>query len=205
MTGDVTVIESAGRVVEMRSGTNAIDVTPNMKGVWLPTQETPPVTEQVGRLISAVESAIPPFTNRLHEVLVGTSEALTNLSTVTHSIMPTISNLTLLSARLNESDGALGRWLFPTNFDEQLDATLVAARSSFATAQETMTGVDSNFVVLMQKLGLSLDNLATITSNLNAQAQSNTNVLSEVSDMIRHTDQLVQGLKRHWFFKGAFK
>ena len=57
----------------------------------------------------------------------------------------------------------------------------------------------------MQKVGLSLENLAGITSNLNAQVSSNTNMLHEVSDAIRHTDEFVQGLKQFWLFRRTFK
>ena len=57
----------------------------------------------------------------------------------------------------------------------------------------------------MENLGRSLDNLANLTSNLNSQVQVNTNVLSEMSAAIVHADDLVQGLKRHWLLRSAFK
>jgi hypothetical protein len=34
---------------------------------------------------------------------------------------------------------------------------------------------------------------------------SNTNILSEISGTIRHTDEFVQGMKRFWLFRGTFK
>ena len=68
-----------------------------------------------------------------------------------------------------------------------------------------MAGANSNLTVLAQNLNRSLDNLASITSNLNAQVQSNTNILTAISDAIIHADQFVQGLKHHWLFRSAFK
>jgi hypothetical protein len=50
-----------------------------------------------------------------------------------------------------------------------------------------------------------LENLANVTSNLNAQVQANTNILSNVSEAVVHSDELVQGLKRHWLLRSAFK
>ena len=44
-----------------------------------------------------------------------------------------------------------------------------------------------------------------ITSNLNAQVQANTNILRSISKIVIDTDDLVQGLKRHWLFRSAFK
>jgi hypothetical protein len=50
-----------------------------------------------------------------------------------------------------------------------------------------------------------LENLAGLTSNLNWQVQQNTNMLSSISEAVVHADGLVQGLKRHWLFRSAFK
>ena len=47
--------------------------------------------------------------------------------------------------------------------------------------------------------------LADITSNLNAQVQANTNMLSSISKIVVDTDDFVQGLKRHWLLRSAFK
>ena len=60
-------------------------------------------------------------------------------------------------------------------------------------------------MVLTQNLGHTLDNLAGITSNLNSQVAANTNLVKAVSDAIIHADEFVQGLKRHWLFRSAFK
>ncbi|MGA9779794.1 MAG: hypothetical protein ACLPRE_13030 [Limisphaerales bacterium] len=71
-------------------------------------------------------------------------------------------------------------------------------------AQQTVSvvaDVDTNLLLL----SLTLDHLADITSNLNAQVQANTNMLGVVSKTVGDADDFVQGLKRHWLFRSAFK
>jgi hypothetical protein len=57
----------------------------------------------------------------------------------------------------------------------------------------------------MANLNRSLDNVANITSNLDVQVAANSNILSSISSTVTHTDQFVQGLKRHWLFRHLFK
>ena len=52
---------------------------------------------------------------------------------------------------------------------------------------------------------MSLDNVADITSNLNAQVRANPNMLYGISKMVTDSDDFVQGLKRHWLLRSAFK
>ena len=87
---------------------------------------------------------------------------------------------------------------FFTNFPAQIDSTL-------AGTERLVSNTDSNLLVLTLQVSESLENLAGITSNLNWQVQQNTNMLSSVSDAVVHADELVQGLKRHWLLKSAFK
>ena len=86
----------------------------------------------------------------------------------------------------------------PTNLSAQLSGTL-------GSANGTLQSANSNLTILVENLSRSLDNLAGITSNLNQQVQSNTNILSGVSKAVVDTDDLVQGLKHHWLFRSAFK
>jgi len=54
-------------------------------------------------------------------------------------------------------------------------------------------------------LGETLDHVADITSNLNAQVKATPNMLPGISKTIGDTDDLIQGLKRHWLLRSAFK
>jgi len=92
----------------------------------------------------------------------------------------------------------LGEWALGTNGQKNLDATL-------ANANQTITNTDTNLTLLFENLAQSLDNLAGITSNLNAQVQANTNMLGSISKAVVDADDLVQGLKRHWLLRSAFK
>jgi ABC-type transporter Mla subunit MlaD len=57
----------------------------------------------------------------------------------------------------------------------------------------------------LQGLDRTLENLANITSNLHAQVDANTNLVSSVSRLLIDADTFVQGLKRHWLLRSAFK
>ncbi|MCX8109338.1 MAG: hypothetical protein N3G20_11105, partial [Verrucomicrobiae bacterium] len=48
-------------------------------------------------------------------------------------------------------------------------------------------------------------NLSAIISNLNLQVQANTNFVTTLHALVAHTDELIQGLKRHWLFRSAFR
>ena len=174
---------------------------------WLVADESPALSERVEKLLTEVETALPKvlsLTNQLTAVLNHGVELTSNANAVALSTRPAISNLTILLSQLDQP-GALGEWLLPTNIHEQLETTLASIQTTLATAQNTMSSTDTNLTSLTESLGRSLENLAEITGNLNQQVQKNTNIVSEVSQAIQHADDLVQGLKRHWFLRSAFR
>jgi len=168
---------------------------------WLMADESPTVSERLEKVASQVEQALPHIlnlTNQLTAVLTNSAQATSNLNALVVSARPIASNLTEITTQLRDPNGSLGRWLFPSNFNQQLELTLTNANTALAM-------VDTNLPVLLEKLSQSLDSLANITSNLNTQVQSNTNVLGGISSAVTHADELVQGLKRHWLLRSAFK
>ena len=168
---------------------------------WLLADESPALTERLEKVARQVEQALPHIlilTNQLTEVLTNSAQAASNLNALALNAQPAVTDLAEITAQLREFNGSLGRWLFSTNLNQQLELAATNANA-------TLGSVDANLLVVAEKLTLSLDNLANITSNLNAQVQSNTNVLSEISAAVVHTDELVQGLKRHWLLRSAFK
>jgi ABC-type transporter Mla subunit MlaD len=176
--------------------------TNNLRGniYFLDPLEAPAVTERLDRLVSQVEAALPDIlnlTNQLSAVLSNTALLTANFNEVAVSARPAVSNLALVAAQLNEP-GALGEWLLPTNINGKLDAVLGGADVALNTA-------NTNLAVLAENLNRSLESLAAITSNLNSQVQANTNILSEISQAVVDTDNLMQGLKRHWLLRSAFK
>jgi ABC-type transporter Mla subunit MlaD len=167
------------------SGTN--------KPFWLRTDESPALTERLEALVAQVETALPgvlSLTNQIAVVLSNSAAMTANFSEIAAAVRPAVSNLNSVTAQLNHP-GALGEWLLPTNINDKLDATLA--------------GANTNLVLLAEKLAQSLDNLAGITSNLDRQVQANTNMLSGISRAVVDADDLMQGLKRHWLLRSAFK
>jgi ABC-type transporter Mla subunit MlaD len=167
---------------------------------WLLSDEWPAVSERLEKLVGQVEKALPNFlslTNQLAGVLSNSFNFTSNLNALASEARPAASNLTALSAQLR-GPGALGEWMLGTNIQQQVSATLESANTA-------VTRADTNLTALVENLGHSLDHLADITSNLNAQVQANTNILSDISAAIVHTDELVQGLKRHWLLRSAFR
>jgi hypothetical protein len=117
----------------------------------------------------------------------------------------TLTNLAIITANLRDPNGSLGNWLIPTNLHAQIEQTMRSANDTLKSAHKTIDNTDTNITTLVASLDSSLNNLANLTSNLNSQVQANTNLLKEVSNAIVHTDELVQGLKRHWLLRSAFK
>jgi ABC-type transporter Mla subunit MlaD len=167
---------------------------------FLTPLESPAITERLQRLVDQVEEALPNIlglTNKLNAVLENSAVLASNLNVVALNAQPASSNLAQLAAQLR-GPGALGEWALGTNGQQNLEAVL-------GNANTIVANTDTNLSLLVEKLALSLDNLAGITSNLNAQVQANTNILSSISKAVVDADDLVQGLKRHWLFRSAFK
>ncbi|MBC8095148.1 MAG: hypothetical protein H7Y43_05000, partial [Akkermansiaceae bacterium] len=167
---------------------------------WLNPEESPALNERLERVANQVEEALPNIlnlTNQLSAVLSNSAILTAHLSEVAVNAKPAVSNLALVTAQLNQP-GALGDWLLPTNLNQKLDSVL-------GTADSTLNTANTNIAALAQSLYESLENLSSLTSNLNGQVQANTNVLSAVSKAIVDADDLVQGLKRHWFLRSVFK
>lgn len=167
---------------------------------WLDPAESPAVNERVEQLVNQIESALPgilDLTNKINAVLNNSSALASNLNVVAINAQPAVSNFALLAAELR-GPGALGQWALGTNGQQSLDTTLASANLLLAHS-------DTNLTALLDSFGETLENLASITSNLNAQVQANTNMLGSISQAVVDTDDLVQGLKRHWFLRSAFK
>jgi ABC-type transporter Mla subunit MlaD len=166
----------------------------------LVADESAAVTERLEKLVGDIEQALPNFlrlTNQLATVLSNSASLTSNLNAVALGARPAVSNLTKVTAQLDHP-GALGEWLLPTNINRQLEGTL-------GNADATLASANTNLTALAENLGRSLDSLANLTSNLNGQVEANTNVLSEISRAIVDADSFVQGLKRHWLLRSAFR
>jgi ABC-type transporter Mla subunit MlaD len=176
----------------------AVDLKPH--GYYLHEEESPAVTEQVQRMVTEVEQALPNIlnlTNSLNLVLSNSANLTSNLNLVALAARPAVSNLAGATEHLDQP-GALGQWLIPTNINRELERTLSNANATLITA-------NTNLASVMENLNRSLDNVADLTSNLNQQVQANSNMLSSISAAVTHADEFVQGLKHFWLFRHLYK
>jgi ABC-type transporter Mla subunit MlaD len=172
----------------------------NNKGYYLVADESPAVTEQIQRMVTEVEQALPnvlTLTNSLATALSKSVNLISNLNLVAVNAQPVVSNLARATQHLDEP-GSLGDWLIPTNLNWQLTGTL-------SNANLAVVSVNTNLNAVMENVSLSLDSVANLTSNLNQQVIANSNILSSVSSAVTHADEFVQGLKRFWLFRHLFK
>jgi ABC-type transporter Mla subunit MlaD len=167
---------------------------------WLAPEETAALNERLERVASQIEQALPnvlDLTNRINAALDNATLLTSNLNVTAVKVQPLITSLTNITAQLN-GPGTLGEWLIPTNVNRSLDRSLGRVESAMAT-------VDTNLPTLFAELTASLENLSAITSNLNVQVQANPTILSNLSRTVVDADEMVQGLKRHWLLRSAFK
>ena len=193
LNGVSTIYEENGVITEVLHRGQRIPLAKSPKGVFLKPKEDPTVTERAQRLLDLVESALPnilAITNRLNATLDNTSTLLTNsnalvthLDQTTAQLAPVISNVTVITGNLRDPHGSLGEWALPVDLHTNLNASLVT---------------------LTDDLNTTLLNLAAITGSLSGQVQSNDQMLAGISKLVLDTDNLVQGLKKHWLLRCAF-
>ncbi len=168
--------------------------------VLLP-DEAPALTARLNAMATQVETALPrilALTNTLASVLSNAEKLTGNLNGIAEGVRPAVTNLAIITANIRDPKGSLGEWIIPTNLQSQLLLTL-------QNANLTITNADTNLVAVLESLTRTLDNLGDITSNLNNQVEVNSNILTRISDIVVHSDQFIQGLKRHWLLRSAFK
>ena len=170
-----------------------VNFTAERDTAWLRAVETPPVSDQLQAMITQVQQALPgilALTNKIATVLDNTANATSNLNAAVVEARPALTNFAVLSGQLREP-GGLGVWALGTNGEQQVQNALTNANSILANTDTNLEAI--------------LIHLSDITSNLNAQVQANTNLLGGISKAVTDADDLVQGLKRHWLLRSAFK
>ena len=173
---------------------------PGDDSAWLRAVEAPPVSDQLQAMVAQVQAALPnvlALTNQLAAVLDQAASAAANLNTTIVAAQPLVTNFAVISAELRAPGSPLV-WALGTNGNGQMQGALTNLNSLLAHA-------DTNLNTLTASIGLTLDHLAGITSNLNAQVQANSNLLWGISKTVRDTDHFVQGLKHFWLLRGTFR
>ena len=160
---------------------------------FLHAVETPPISDQVQAMVLQVQTALPnilALTNKIGAILDNAASATSNLTVTLAETHPLLTNFTAISAQLREP-GGLAVLALGTNGSGQIQGALTNVNSLLAHTDTNLTAM--------------LFNLAGITSNLNTQVQSDTNMLGGISKMVTDSDDFIQGLKRHWLLRSAFK
>ena len=176
---------------------------------WLQPEETKALTERLDGLINETERAL---TQNLPAVMSNVTRLTAHADEMVVQTGPLMSNVTTIAAHLTNADGSLGNWLLSTDLRghllttmTQADGTLATASVALTNASAMMAGANSNLIAMVAQLQPPLASLSGIISNLNLQVQANTNFVGTVSQLLVHTDELIQGFKRHWFLRGAFR
>ncbi len=167
---------------------------------WLKANESPAVSDQLQAMVSQVQDALPgilALTNKVAAVLDNAAKATSNLNTTIASAQPLLNNIAAITAELREPGSPI-IWALGTNANWQIQTALTNANTLLGNS-------DSNLDQLTSQIGLTLINVGNITSNLNAQVQANSNMLFSISKIVTDSDNFVQGLKRHWLLRSAFK
>jgi paraquat-inducible protein B len=175
---------------------------------YITLADSPTLSDRLAAVANTVEAALPnilDLTNKLNAVLTNTASAVARVDQTLADLHPVVTNLNEITGNLRDPNGSLGNWIIPTNIADQLHSTLQTASATLASAHSTLDNADTNLTALCTDLDHTLENVSDITSNLAWQVRGNTNLVGSVSKIIIDTDDLVQGLKRHWFLRSAFK
>jgi ABC-type transporter Mla subunit MlaD len=176
---------------------------------WQLFAEEPPELasqlDQMAEMLKVSLTNILQLTNALTKTLTNAAEVTENLNDLLREAKPVVRNAAAITSNLKEPQGALGEWLIPVAMNYQLTKLLTNANSTMVNADATVTNANTNLVILFSNITVSLENLANMTSNLNSQVQRNNNMLGSISKLIVDGDNFVQGLKRHWLLRSAFK
>lgn len=168
--------------------------------VYLAMDEAPALTDRISQMVAQVQQALPAIlalTNRVNLVLDHTADVTSNLNQTIVAAHPLVTNVAGITGSLNRP-GGLGEWVLNTNGAAQISLAL--------TNVNTLLGhTDTNLDTLVQDVAVTLIHLGNVTSNLDTQVADNPTAISNVVKIITDSDDLIQGLKRHWLLRSAFK
>ena len=168
--------------------------------IELPAAESVPIAERLDQIVGQVQDALPgilALTNQLATILNNAVAATSNLNTTLVSAntavlaaQPMLTNFTAISDALRAPGSPL-LWALGTNGNFQVQGALTNLNS-------LLVNVDTNLAPL-------IFNLADITGELSTQIRGNPNLVGGIYKTIVDADDMLQGLKRHWLLRSAFK
>lgn len=167
---------------------------------WLVADEAASVSDQAQELMLMGKQALPgilALTNDISATLSNANQLMLDYSRVSLGIQPVISNIDYITTQLREP-GGFSRFVLETNTYQNLNKTL-------ESVNHALSGADTNFPAALANLRQALSDISRLSTNLNAHLQSDTNVLGEFSQTAMELDSFLEGLKRHWLLRSAFK
>ena len=167
--------------------------TPGHDSAWMPTVEPPALADELQGIVSQVQNALPgilALTNKISTVLDNAANATSNLNLTLLAAQPVLTNVAVITGELREPGSPL-IWALGANGNSQI--------------QGALTNVNSLLVNTDTNLGALLINLSDITGELSSQIRGNTNLVGGIYKTIMDADDMLQGLKRHWLLRSAFK
>jgi hypothetical protein len=197
-------------------GNAYVPFTPQTGPFYLAANEAPALTERLEGIVRETEIAL---TNQLVAILDQLSASASNANAMLVATHPLLAHATAISSNLVDPAGSLGRWALPPELHAQFlvattnaNLTLVSANAALTNTtvvltntSALLTSANTNVAAMVAQLDVPLRELATIVSNLNLQVSANTNFVTTLNNLLLHSDELIQGFKRHWFLRGAFK
>ena len=168
--------------------------------IELPAAESVPIAERLDAIVGQVQGAIPgilALTNQLTTILNNAVVATSNLNLTLTLANSALANAGPLLTNLNDITGGLRApgspllWALGTNGNLQVQGALTNLNA-------LLVNVDTNLAPL-------IFNLADITGELSKQVRGNPNLVGGIYQTIVDADDLMQGLKRHWLLRSAFK
>lgn len=182
---------------------------------WLPADEPPELSSQLDQTVAVLKVSLTnilQLTNALTRTLTNAAEATANLNDLLREAKPIVANAAEITSNLKEPRGSLGEWLIPIAMNHQItmlmtnaNVTMTNANLTVGNVNTTVTNANTNLVLVFSNITVALENLASLTGSLNKQVQNNNNILTSISRLIVDADDMVQGLKRHWLLRSAFK
>ncbi len=193
-----------------------VPYTPEAPPYFLPPDEAPALSDRLVAIIQQTESAL---TNQLAATFTHLADLTSNANRAVVEATPLLSNLAVLSEHLRDPEGALGRWAIPPELYAQMLAVATNANTLLTHASETLTNTSAvltnaggvltaaqtHLSELVAALQSPLAQLTAMVSNLNSQVTANTNFVTTLHTLLVDLDDLIQGFKRHWLLRGAFK
>ncbi len=180
------------------------------KGYYLPIDQSETLLAQVQQVLAKVrgigtkvDAALPGLTEELYLTL-------TNVHAITEQLRPNVGPPgalgamvlpTNLVARFGQA-GGLGDLVLPTNLNAQLTATLAAVPGTLSNLDQRTASLGvliTNLVKGTGPLGNAITNLDLTMDNVRS------NTVPQATALLRTLDSFVEGMKRHWLFRGAFK